>query len=210
MNKSILESRLRSALWGLFAGDALAMPTHWFYGGQHQIQATYGSVGITDYTAPVQNLPGSILNKSNTNGGGRGRYERKNGISIIGDFICHGKRDLWAPNKSIHYHATLQRGECTLEAQLCRVLMASIVECDGMFDQDAFRQAYVSFMTTPGSHNDTYASTCHRMFFANKVFHDRPLDECPDNDAHNVDTLDGMVLPTIVALAYACQPERFR
>ena len=26
---------------------------------------------------------------------------------------------------------------------------------------------YINFMTTPGSHNDTYAGTCHRIFFAN-------------------------------------------
>lgn len=186
------------------------MPTHWFYGGFPQIQATYGSTGITDYVAPVHDLPNSILNKSNTNGGGRGTYVKKNGISIIGDIICHGKRELWAPDRAIHYHATLQRGECTLEAQLCRVLMGSIVKSGGVFDQHAFRQAYVTFMTTPDSHHDTYASTCHRMFFANRVFHGRPVADCPDNDAHNVDAIDGMVLPTIVALAYACQPERFR
>jgi predicted peptidase len=25
------EQRIQNALWGLFAGDALAMPAHWFY-----------------------------------------------------------------------------------------------------------------------------------------------------------------------------------
>lgn len=33
---------------------------------------------------------------------------------------------------------------------------------------------YVAFMTTPGTHNDTYAATAHRMFFANWVRLGRP------------------------------------
>ena len=58
-------------------------------------------------------------------------------------------------------------------------------------------------MTRPGSHNDTYVSTCHRMFFANWHHKKLPASECPDNDQHNVDTVDGLVLPTITALASA-------
>lgn len=200
-----LESRLRASLWGIFIADALAMPTHWYYGGRNQILAAYKG-GITGYVAPPLNLPQSILNKSNVNGAGRGPFDKKNGVSIIGDVICHGKRAYWDPAKSIHYHATLQAGENTLEVQLCRVLMKSLVSTGGTFNLDAFRQDYVTFMTTPDSHQDTYASTCHRMFFANKVFGDKPLDACPDNDAHNVDTVDGLILPTIVALALSVQP----
>ena len=30
-----------------------------------------------------------------------------------------------------------------------------------------FLQSYVHFMTTPGSHNDTYAESFHRDFFSN-------------------------------------------
>ena len=123
-------------------------------------------------------LPGSILNKSNINGGGRGSFS-KNGISVIGDIINHGKRDYWDPRKSVHYHATLQKGENTLEAQLARVLMKSIVETGGTFDADHFRNAYIQFMMTPGSHNDTYASTCHRMFFKNLKILNLPPKECP-------------------------------
>mmetsp|Transcript_9153 Transcript_9153/g.13514 ORF Transcript_9153/g.13514 Transcript_9153/m.13514 type:complete len:445 (-) Transcript_9153:266-1600(-) len=198
---AILESRLRAALWGLFSGDALASPTHWYYGGARQIQGDYGRDGITTYTKPVTNLYGSILNKSNTNGGGRGSFTKRGGISIIGDVINHGKRPLWDPKKSIHYHATLQKGENTLEAQLVRVLMKSIVENDGKFSKKHFLQAYVAFMTTPDSHNDTYASTCHRMFFANRIFEKREWEDCPDNDEHNVDAIDALVFPTVVALA---------
>ncbi|VEU36814.1 unnamed protein product [Pseudo-nitzschia multistriata] len=201
---SELEDRLRGALWGFLAGDALASPTHWFYGGRRQVVSEYGHA-ITDYTKPNQHLSGSILNKSDMNGGGRSKFGASSGPgsvqTIIGGVINHGKEDLWSPSQSNHYHATLQKGENTLEASLARVLMKSIVATDGKFDADHFRDAYVRFMTTPGSHNDTYASTCHRMFFANLVFRRLPPKDCPDNDQHNVDTIDGLVLPTIVALA---------
>lgn len=148
-----------------------------------------------DYTKPKTQLRGSILNKSDVNGGGRAsrglfNTKRRNvDVSIIGDIINHGKKDYWDPNKSIHYHATLQRGENTLEAQLARALMKTIVANNGRFREDDWRVAYVRFMTMPGSHNDTYASTCHRMFFANMFFHSLPAKDCPDNDGHNVDTM---------------------
>ena len=67
---------------------------------------------------------------------------------------------------NFHYHLGLEAGENTLEAQLVRVLSKSIQD-RGSFDANDFRERYMKFMTTPGSHNDTYASTCHRMFFAN-------------------------------------------
>ena len=202
------ESRLRGALWGFFAGDALSSPTHWYYGGLPQIQRDYGRAGITDYVKPVQRLSGSILNKSNINGGGRGSFARTSkGISIIGDVINHGKRDLWDPTQQIHYHATLQRGENTHEVSIARVLMKSIVANKGKFNADHFRNAYIEFMTTAGSHNDTYANTCHRMFFANLVLRKLDPKDCPDNDMHNVDTIDGLVLPTITALALGSNEE---
>lgn len=194
---------MKGALWGFFAGDALSAPTHWFYGGERQVIAEYGRP-ISDYTKPNYELNGSILNKSNLNGGGRsGGWSsvKTTSQTIIGDVINHGKKEFWNPNKSIHYHATLQKGENTLEAQIGRVLMQSIVQNNGRFDQDHFRKAYIKFMTTPGSHNDTYASTCHRMFFANLIYKRLPPEDCPDNDQHNVDTMDGLVLPTIAAMA---------
>ena len=43
------------------------------------------------------------------------------------------------------------------------------------------------------------------MFFANLIFQKLPPKDCPDNDKHNVDTIDGLVLLTIVALASSCK-----
>merc|ERR1719181_1027515 len=77
----------------------------------------------------------------------------------------------------------------------------------GGFDVHRMRNEYVEFMTTAGSHNDAYASTYHRMFFANRQ-RGLPLEQCPDNDGHNVDTQDGLTITIPVALATATQPQR--
>ena len=69
-----------------------------------------------------------------------------------------------------------------------RVLLRTVASSKAV-DADAFRDQYVKFMQTPGSHNDSYASTAHRMFFANLFHKQKPAKDCPDNDAHNVDTI---------------------
>ena len=89
---------------------------------------------------------------------------------------------------------------------LVREMMHSLTSTGGRFSAEDFRQRYVKFMTTPGSHNDTYASTCHRMFFE-KWRSGGATAECPDNDGHNVDTIDGLVLPSVVALATLARGE---
>jgi len=97
------------------------------------------------------------------------------------------------------FHHTLDAGENTLEASIVRVLLQSLTSTEGQFSAADFRQRYIDFMTTPGTHNDTYASTCHRMFFQKWRAGTDPVD-CPDNDGHNVDTIDGLVIPSVVAL----------
>lgn len=198
--------RIAGALWGAFIADAMAMPTHWYYGGARQVIDDFGGP-ITSYTIPVtaqgkRSSSNSIMALSNTGGAGRGGDKG----SIIGDVINHGKKQYWARDKNFHYHHTLQSGENTLEAQLMRLMMKSIVANKGSFDQTRFRNEYVEYMTTPGSHNDSYASTCHRMFFKNRQ-EGRPLEKCPDNDAHNVDTIDAFDLPVVTALATVGQPK---
>ena len=56
-------------------------------------------------------------------------------------------------------------------------------------------------MTTPGTHNDTYAGTCHRTFFSNMVA-GLPLDECPDKDVHHVNAIDLLMLLPPLAIAH--------
>ena len=65
---SILE-RKKAALTGLYIADACAMPVHWIY-DVRQLKKDYGT--IKGYVKPKNEFPGSIMNLSNTGGGGRG------------------------------------------------------------------------------------------------------------------------------------------
>ena len=187
--------RARAALWGMHIGDALAMPVHWYY-DLGQLRRDHGS--IRGYVAPTDKLPGSIMSLSNTGGGGRG----SDAGTIVGDVILHGKRKYWSRGANWHYHRGMAAGENTLELTISRdCFMASLTEHGMDFKREDVRDRYIALMTTPDSHNDTYAGTCHRMFFANRE-NGLPLDECPDNDQHNVDTIDGLVnLPPVIFAA---------
>merc|ERR1719476_23591 len=126
--------RISGALWGLYIADALASPTHWYYGGAGQVNRDYGK--IAGYVKPKMQLPGSIMNLSSTGGGGRG----SDSGDIIGKVINHGKKEYWTARGSYHYHCTLAAGENTLEAQLCRLVVRNISENGGDFAPDCIRK----------------------------------------------------------------------
>jgi len=82
---------------------------------------------------------------------------------------------------------------------------ASLLASGGVYSTEQFLRNYVRFMTTPGSHNDTYAETYHRMFFLN-LGKGLPPEKCADDDKHNVDSAGGLVLiPAPALLAAAAQ-----
>lgn len=192
---SALRDKVKGCLYGLLIGDALASPTHWFYGSYRQVASLYGGP-ITGYTAPVERLPGSIMSKSSTGAdGGRGSFKG----DVIGGVIFHDKKRFWAPGEDYHYHVGLRAGENTLEALLVRRVLAVTAANAGRFDPAGVVDDYVTFMTTPGTHNDTYCGTAHRMFFG-RMASGKPLSECPSNDGHNVDTIDALVTTVPVAL----------
>lgn len=177
---------------------------HWFYGGSAQIRKAFGGP-ITGFRQPLQHggdFPESIMALSSTGGAGRGASEG----DIIGTVINHGKKELWKRGSGYHYHATLQAGEATLEGGIARLTMRSMAVGEGLGFLGSLQQEYVDFMTTPGSHNDAYASSYHRLFFQNRA-RGKPLHECPSNDGHNVDAIDGLVMPAVVLLGSATAPE---
>ena len=179
-----IANRIKGAWYGLLIGDALAMPTHWFYGGAREVQQTYGT--IKSYVAPKTQKAGSIMPKSNTGGGGRGSYKG----DVIGKLIFHDKKKYWKPGTSYHYHQGMSAGDNTLEGLLFR-RVSHILSTNGC-NKESLTSDYIEFMTTPGTHNDTYCGTCHRMFFANREA-GKPIEKCPDNDGHNVDSADALV-----------------
>jgi ADP-ribosyl-[dinitrogen reductase] hydrolase len=105
-----LLDRKKAAMTGLYIADAVASPVHWYY-DVRQLRKDYGS--ITGYVKPKDKMPGSIMNLSNTGGGGRGSDQG----SIIGDVINHSKKQFWMAGESNHYHRGLEAGENTLEGK---------------------------------------------------------------------------------------------
>ena len=177
-------------------------PTHWYYGGERQVRGDYDGP-IRGYIQPKSTMMGSIMPKSNTDGAGRGSYNA-NRKTVIGDVINHGKKPYWDPAKSHTTTPRLGPVKRPSRRRSCACCCAPWRPRSPV-DADAFRNQYVKFMQTPGSHNDSYASTAHRMFFANLFHKQKKVTDCPDNDAHNVDTIDGLVLPSVAAACAAYQ-----
>jgi hypothetical protein len=98
-------------------------------------------------------------------------------------------------------------GENTLDTTLAFLLLKTINQnADKTTLVGRYLINYVEMLTTPDSHNDVYAATAHRMFFANWVKQGRPTNDVDkllrlaDNDGHNTDSVDGMINVIPVAL----------
>lgn len=168
--------RVSSALLGLFTGDALAMPVHWFY-RPADILAAFPPAGITRMEAAPAHHPSSIMNLHSTSAAGRrkvagGASER---IKVVGDVILAGRRQHWGvPNR--HYHHGMPAGENTLNAWCARWLMEHLLREDN-YQLDAWLDDYIEKMTAdPPAHPDTYAESYHRGFFANYAAGKSPRD----------------------------------
>jgi hypothetical protein len=220
----VMQSKIKAALYGMYIGDALAMPVHWYY-DTRRIKKDFGEYGIQKYEAPVHPFPGSIMNLSNTGGGGRGSDKN----SIVGEVILHGKKQFWIRGGSYHYHHGMSAGENTLDTLIARVMLKVLLSMDETkqpgIDRDvtaqyrntnedktskqtnvdknwfteAFLNTYIQFMTTPGTHNDVYAATAHRTFFANHA-NNKDKYVCADNDGHNTDSVDGIINVLVLSL----------
>ena len=142
------QSRKKGAILGMYVGDALAMPVHWYYDRQ-ALARDYGRV--TGYMAPKNPHPDSILWRS--------AYTPVNAKADI----LHDQARFWG-RPGVHYHQFLKAGENTLNLKLCTLLLNHLKENDG-YDADAYLADYIAFMTTPGSHRDTYAGGVSPSFF---------------------------------------------
>jgi ADP-ribosylglycohydrolase len=183
-----MTSLLRGTIYGLCIGDALAMPVHWYY-NRPALEADYGRV--TDFMAPLNPHPDSILWRS--------KYSSPNSK---GD-ILHDQTPYWG-QKGIHYHQFLKAGENTLNVKICRLLVESMNQT-GTYDADDFLRRYIDFMTTAGSHRDTYIEECHRNFFANYA-RGRPTHKCGVQEKH----IGGLVGILPVVAFYFNRPDRAR
>jgi len=181
-------SRRQGALYGLFIGDALAMPVHWYY-DTSALRRDYGRV--TGYAAPKNPHPDSILWRSSY----RPINEKAN--------ILHDQAQFWG-KKGIHYHQFLKAGENTLNLKLCTLLIESLNANNG-YDSDDYLKRYIGFMTTPGSHNDTYVEEYHRHFFTNYAAGKNPH-QCGVLEKH----IGGLVGLVPIVVFYKDSPAKAR
>ncbi len=188
-NQLSKSDRMRGALWGMFIGDALAMPVHWYY----SVSTLWQDFGqIRDYQAPKAHHPNSIMALANTGKAGRGSQDG----DIVGTVILKGKKQHWGPANR-HYHQGMLAGDNTLNLLCARVLMRSITN-KGQYDPTNFLNEYIAFMTEPDRHNDTYAESYHRDFFANYANGIAP-NKCAGPDGHDTASIGGLVgLPLVV------------
>jgi ADP-ribosyl-[dinitrogen reductase] hydrolase len=184
--------RIRGALWGMFIGDALAMPVHWYY----DIAALRQDFGaIRDYQAPKDHHPSSIMALASTAKAGRGSQQGE----VVGSVILKGKKPHWGPPNR-HYHQGMQAGDNTLNLLCARVLIRSM-NTMGRYDPADFLREYIAFMTAPDSHNDTYAESYHRDFFANYA-RGLPPERCAGAEGHDTASIGGLVaLPPVIFAA---------
>jgi ADP-ribosylglycohydrolase len=181
-----MESRKRGCLYGLFIGDALAMPVHWYY-DRLALQRDYGHV--RDYLAPRNPHPDSILWRSS--------YQP---ISKKGD-ILHEQAQYWG-QRGVHYHQFLEAGENTLNLKLCALLIESLNEKGG-YDADDYLDRYITYMTAPGNHNDTYVEEYHRHFFT-QYAKGVPPRKCGVQERH----IGGLVGVVPILVFYKDDPQR--
>ena len=94
MGQTFHHDRLRGALWGMFVGDALAMPAHWYY-DVAALRRDFATV--RGHQAPHEVHPDSIMSSSSTGAAGRGPQEG----NVVGNIILHGKKHLWGQPTSV-------------------------------------------------------------------------------------------------------------
>jgi ADP-ribosylglycohydrolase len=179
--------RLEAALRNQFVADALAMPVHWYYNPADIDRAFPGGVQTLE-AAPARH-PSSIMPLHSTQHGGRGAQGGQR--EIVGDVILKGRRPFWGV-PGMHYHQGMQAGETTLNAQCTRVLLSRLAADGGRYDAAHYLDDYIAFMTAEQPlHNDTYAESWHRGFFAN-LQRGLPPERC-GAQTHDTASVGGLV-----------------
>jgi len=176
------KDRTGGALYGMFIGDAMAMPVHWYYDTM-ALRRDYGT--ITNYQKPRNPHPDSILWRSS--------FPVKRGAVDI----LHDQRQHWGV-RGIHYHQFLQAGENTLNVKLARELLI-LLEQDGCYTPESWLERMVSFLTSPESHNDTYIEEYLRHFF-NAHADENELTECGRKDEKHIGGYS-LMLPLSIAFS---------
>lgn len=177
-----LKDRAAGALYGLFIGDALAMPVHWYY-NTRTLKQDYGQV--TDFLKPRNPHPDSILWRSS--------YVPQNAKSDI----LHDQSQYWG-KRGIHYHQFLKAGENTLNLKLALELLRQ-VQKSGVYSRRGWLSHMVTYMTSKDSHNDTYVEEYLRHFFT-QYGNGVDLLDCGRKDENHIGGLS-LMIPILILFA---------
>eukprot|EP00898_Chlorokybus_atmophyticus_P004666 jgi/Chlat1/51/ChrspC238745S08585 len=158
-----VRSRMSAALLGMFVGDALAMPVHWYY-STGLLKQDYGEV--KGYLQPKKHHPQSMVHSTTYEPADADKFD------ILHDQAVHygtkekgSEYELNKAGEFFHYHGNLPAGGNTLNLQLLRLLMRTIVKNGGKYDAHQYLAAFRDFMLTAGSHKDTFVESYIRKYF---------------------------------------------
>jgi hypothetical protein len=142
---------LEGALWGIFIGDALAQPIHWYY-SLDILKEHYGY--IVDYVSPRLDVthPDSW------------KYYQNIKLDEEPFDIFHDLKEYYKQPLANGYHQLLKKGENTLNVKIVEQLFSSILSSN-QYDQGDFLNRYLQLILEKGSHRDTYLDMSHRFFF---------------------------------------------
>jgi ADP-ribosyl-[dinitrogen reductase] hydrolase len=219
MNEQLKETkreRIRNALWGLFIGDALSMPAHWFYSLKN-IEKFFDG-GVRGYVDPPHPHPESFMVGMDYNPDVETAKRLGRKYDILHEHVRFYKtnysqleihsdeRETEHGNKvpglkeRYHYHYGLKAGENTLGAHLVRVLMRSVIQ-SGRYDPDAFLDGFIHHLTTPGVNRDPYTEIYLRRWFEN-YSRGLPPHACAElqRNVWSISAHGGMMRPIVVAL----------
>lgn len=207
------QQRIKNALWGLFIGDAIAMPAHWYYNVAN-IPKTFGGP-VEKYEAPKHPhveafmVGGSYMPDVET----ANKLSRKYDIlhehvkfykTSYSDFSASGfekdEKGMIAEKDRYHYHHGLSAGENTLNAHLVRVLMRQVIK-SGKYDQQLFLNDFIDFLTSPGKNKDPYTEGYIRAWFEN-YSKGTPAYACAANQRDNagINGLGGLIRPLVLSM----------
>jgi ADP-ribosyl-[dinitrogen reductase] hydrolase len=208
--------RIRNALWGLFIGDALAMPAHWFYSLKNIKEVFNG--GIRGYNSPPHPHPESFMVGMDYNPDVETAKRLGRGYDILHEHVRfystsfsaldigtaereseHGHRVPRMEDR-FHYHHGLKAGENTLGAHLVRVLMRTVIQ-NGRYDPEAFLHGFIEHLTTPGKNRDPYTEIYIRRWFEN-YSRGLPPEACAQQQrkAWSIGAHGGMIRPLVLSL----------
>lgn len=207
---------MKNALWGLFIGDALAMPAHWFYNPDNIKKEFDG--GLRGYERVPHPHPESFMvgmgyHPEVETARRLGRpydilhtharfYNTSYSELEIRSMEREGEHGNATPRleERYHYHHGLEAGENTLGAHLVRVLLRSVI-ARGRYDPDSFLDGFVTHLTTAGLNRDPYTEIYIRRWFEN-FSSGLPPRSCAafQRDVWSIGSHGGVIRPLVVSM----------